>query len=564
MSFITDGGSYAWRIENGANTFGSENLCGGTLTDALYDKLGIGNVIARELSLKMWNPTIDPTQPIVLKLVKTDANGNTETIGKGTYFIDTIGKSPYSEYTDIQAYDAILKTDIPFMVSGDYTATTDYAIADEIATRIGVSLEAVTAAYLSANAVTINEVPNIGDNGTTCRQMLSVIAMLHGGNWIINDDGDLQLILLNGVLDSVDIVYIGSDGLFYYDDLLNMPDSASFTTIDGNGDFQAVAKADITDSTEVVYLDRSGEFAVDEYGNIKDIHPDADTIVIGNEVSKFDVSPTETIKRVEVWASSTVSYRSPSGLTQAQWEAVGGVVLSCNMPVMASQELADALYAQYVTAFGTGYEYIPYHADGAFFDPEAPLATNLTIKNDTVVLSKRTLSVDVLAPCDLEANATLAAVSYYPYITPVEREIKRDVAQNSARITVNEGSIEGEVQRAEGEETSIRTLVRQTADEWNATLTDYINGTEEYMRFYDDNGTPTLELGESDSNFKAKLTTEELAFIGADNQKAAWISNTQLNINEAVITTDEKFVASGGNWVEQTVNNHFQIKWIAN
>ena len=558
MSFITNGGSYEWKIKNGANTFGAENLCGGTLRDGLYDKITIGNVISRELNLKLWDFTIDPTKPIVLKLDKVAADGTITEIGKGTYFVDTIEKSPYSEYSTVHAYDALLKTEVPYMVTGEFEETTDYALAMQIASDIGVGLESGTEGLLAASPITINQLPSIGDNGTTDREILSVIGCLRGGNWIINDGNELQLVLLSGLLTVYPSVVIrDSDG-----DLATKPcnvlDSSDLVvSFDGNGDFDVIAFSSVSGSTRLWYVGTDGLFYADTWTNIQAIAPvdPNQTIVIGDEVVQFDVSPTETIKRVEVWAGSSTSFRSPSDKTQAEWEAIGGIVLSCQMPIMASQDLADDLRTAYENL-----TYIPYKADQTYFDPDTPLGTKLTIKNDTVVLSQRTLNIDVLASCDLEADATEAVTSYYPYLSPVEREIKREVKESYASISVADEAIKSEVVRAQGAESELGTRVTQTKDEILQEFWDAEAEQRKYIRY----SAAGIELGEENSNFKAQLSNSELAFTGADGQKAAWISNTQLNIEEAVIRTDEKFVASSGNWVQQVVDDQFQIKWVAN
>ena len=558
MSFITDGGSYEWKIENGANTYGAENLCGGTLQSGVFDRISIGNVRARELLLKMWNPTIDPTQPIALKLVKTDADGNTETIGKGTYFVDTIEESPYSEYTSITAFDALLKTEVPYMKSGEYSPISDYAMALQIASDIGVSLESGTETLLAANPITINEVPSIGDNGTTERELLSVIGVLRGGNWIINDANELQLVLLSGLLPvSPSVVYVDSDGDLAAKPVEALESADSVVSINGSGNFEVIAFSAATGSTYLWYVGADGKFYADTWTNIQAIAPvdPSQTIVIGDEVVSFDVSPTEEITRVEVWANGSTSYRTPSGLTQEAWEALGGIVLSADMPMMASQEVADELYASY-----NGCEYVPFSADEAYFDPEAPLGTSLQIKNDTVVLTQRALNIDVLAASDMSAEATQAQKSYYPKLTPFERQTKEDIIETKASIQVADDSITAEVVRAKGAEEALGTQITQAADYWEVELQNFKDDTQEYMRYE----SGVLELGKSDSNFKAQLSNTELAFTGEDGTKAAWISNTQLNIKEAVIETDEKFKGSSGNWVQQVVNDHFQIKWVAN
>lgn len=441
MSFILNGGYYEWEIANNGTTWGAANISEGCLSDGCFNQLSVGNVVARQLKLTLWNVALDPAYPLVLTLKKIRGDGTVESIPKGTYFIDTFGTSPYSEYAEVTAYDALLKSEAPFMTSGEWSAASDAALAAEIATRIGVTLDPVTSAYLSASPITINEAPNIGPNGTTIREMLSVIGCLRGGSWIIDDNNNLQLILLNGTPDSVGIVYIGTDGLFYTDDLINMPSSASFVGFDANGDAQAIPKADITDADEVMYISRSGVCEVDTYGNIKVISPDYDTVVIGDEVIDLDVSPSETIKGVEVWAGSKTSYRAWDTDEYATWDDIDGAILVCSMPIMASQTVADNLFSQY-----EDFTYLPYKASGVYADPELPLGTRLVIKSSTVALTQRELNIDALASCGLSAEATKLAASYYPYLTPVERSLQKDINNNYTAIQVQEGQIDSIVQ----------------------------------------------------------------------------------------------------------------------
>lgn len=438
MSFITDGGKYEWKISQTVNNvtteYGRENFSEGTLADAMYEQISLGNVIARELDLRLWLPTgFDPSVPFELILEKT-INGQTISIQKGVYYVESYEKSPYSDFADIVAYDALLKTAAPFMTTGEFTSIGAKELVDEIALRIGISVNQITSAYLLADPVTINEVPSIGDNGTTTREMLSVVASLYGGNFIINDSNELELICLDGTPESVDIVYIGTDGKHYVSNLLDMPSGASFTTVDSQGKFNATPKADIADSDVVVYISRDGNFALDTYGNIKDISPEYDTVTIGNEVVDFDVSPEETIKGVEIWAGSSTSYKAWDHNEYSEWNDVDGAVLVASMPIMASQSLADKLFARY-----KNFKYLPYTAQGVYAGPEVPLGTRLEIKDRTVVLSQRNQNVDLLCASDMSADETLGAVSYYPYLSPVERSIQKGVDENSANITILAG-----------------------------------------------------------------------------------------------------------------------------
>lgn len=555
MSFILNGGSYEWKITNNLTTYGAANLVGGKLTDTIYKQIGIGNAIARQLTLNMWNATIDPSYPLALTCDAVAADGTITTIGKGTYFVDTIEESPYSDYSTITAFDAMLKTEVPYIRTGTWTATTDKAVVQQIASDIGVSVSADTLTLLTPT-ITISEAPSIGDNGTTSRQMLMVVAALRGGNFIINDDNELELVMLSGKSDVARVVTIDSNGDFQLVAFGLLDNTYDVVSLDANGDFQVISFASVVDSTELWFVDGDGNDYSDTWENIQALPPiPYPTIVIGDEVAQFDVSPTETIKRVQLWSNSTTAYRSPSGLTDSAWNALGGIILSADMPIMASQELADELYTAYANK-----TYIPYTATKAYFDPDTPLGVSLTIKNDTVVLADRTLSIDVLAPTDTQADPTQAVVSYYPYISPVERKMKDDIEGNRASITVNEDAITAEAIRAQGAEEELSATLTQTAEGLRVDLNDYKNEVATYMQY----ASGTLTLGEQGSNFQAKLDNTRLAFTGADGTDAAWISNTQLNIKEAVIEKDEKFKGSSGNWVQQVVNDHFQIKWVAN
>ena len=555
MSFITNGGSYEWKITNNLTTYGAANLVSGKLTECLYKRIGVGNVIARQLTLNMWNVTIDTDYPLVLECVATAADGTQTTIGKGTYFVDTIEKSPYSDYATIEAFDALLKTEVPYLRTGTWTATTDKALVQQIATDIGVSVATNTLALLTPTK-TVDEVPSIGDNGTTSREMLSVVACMRGGNFIINDDNELELVPLIGKYDVTMAVTVDGDGLFGLKPYTLLENSDDVVEVDGNGDFQVIAYSSVTDSTELWYVGGDGLNYVGTLDDIEALSPVVyPTITIGNEVVQFDVAPTETITRVEVWGNSAVSYRSPSGLSESAWNALGGTILSVNMPIMASQDLADELYGVY-----EDFAYIPFTAEGAYFDPDTPLGVSLSIKNDTVVLADRTLTIDQLSSCDLDAEATQAVVSYYPYISPVERKMADEIEGNRTSITANEDAITAEAVRAQGAEEELSSTFTQTAEGLRVDLNDYKNEVASYLKYE----SGTLTLGEQGTNFQAKLDNTKLAFTGADGTDAAWISNTQLNIKEAVIEKDEKFKGSAGNWVQQVVNDHFQIKWVAN
>lgn len=558
MSFILDGGSYEWKITNNLLTIGAENLLGGKLTDGLYTQIGIGNVIAKQLELSLWNVTIDPSYPLILKVEAIASDGTVTTIGKGTYFVDTIEKSPYSEYSKVSAFDAILKAEVPYMKSGDWVETTDYAVALQIANDIGVSLESGTESLLGGSPMTINEVPSIGDNGTTSRELLSVIAIMRGGNFIINDDNELQLVLLGGALPvSPSVVYIDSDNDLATKAIEALDSSDNVVSFDGNGDFSVIAFSTVTGSTYLWYVGADGKFYADTWTNIQAIAPVDPTQIIdvGDEVVEFDVSPTETIKRVELWASGTTSYRSPSGLTEEEWDALGGIVLSASMPIMASQDLADDLFSAY-----ENFTYVPYSARTAYVDPDVRLCATLAIKDDTVLLTNRTLSVDVLAPSDLSADPTEQQASYYPYMTPMERAIHEETVKNSARITISDKAITAEVTRATDAEIELQNKISLTEKGFRVDLNNFKEELGSYLSYEDG----VVTLGDVNADIKSQFKNDKWAIIGANGNDAQWVDENSVNGNDFVAHNSYQVVATSGRWVTRTPNNRFQIKWKAN
>lgn len=190
---IANGGHYEWQILN--NGTAVDNIMEGKITQTLYEQASIGNVIAKQLEFTfVKGTTIDVTYPLVVQFRATGST-NSAWYDKGTYWVDTIESSPYSDLVKVKAYDALLKANVTYMATGTWTATTDKAVVQAIAADIGVNIESGTATVLNTT-IAMNESPSIGANGTTDMQMLSYVGVLRGGNWIINDANELELIRL--------------------------------------------------------------------------------------------------------------------------------------------------------------------------------------------------------------------------------------------------------------------------------------------------------------------------------------------------------------------------------
>lgn len=566
-SLIAQGGYYEWHITNGETTYDKDQIMSGTITDAVSQDGGIGNVIAKQLNVRLWDADIDTTQPLVVTVTEHLPNGATMTYPKGTFLIDTVAKSPYSEYCEVTAFDALLKTEVIYLKEGEWSTKTSLEVAQEIATDIGVELNADTEWILDEFGQEITQAPSIGQNGTTSRQMLSVIGVMNGGNWIINDDNELELRLL---MLSAGILRINNNGNFVVSDFGagGIP-AFKFVSVDDNGDFQSIDESELDMDTLLVYVDWKGHLAVEKAEKlVYSANVVWDAQEVGNEVVTFDVSPTEYVTRIELQNNGSVMFRSPSGMTDEEWEEYGGKILMFNMPLMASQELADSLLDRL-----SEIEYVPYTANGVYIDPWIPLGTALHIKNDWVLLSNRTLNIDPLASCDLTAEPTQELQSNYPYIDPVIREARQKIDENYAAIYVEASKIRSEVYTKTETEGRISSAVEQTANDLTLQFerelqegigdaNTYTDSQTENLRTYfkfDSNG---MTIGKSDSPFKAQLSNTELAFTGESGEKAAWINANQLYINEAAIPSKDSSGNIIGKWVQQTTaSGHFQIRW---
>lgn len=189
------GANIEWRIQNNATYFTKENIVNGTLQKGLCEDLSIGNTISAQLSLTLWNVTIDTDYPLVLQFKATQV-GSTVPLTwftKGTFYVDTLKTSPYSEITEVTAFDAMLKAETDFMPTGSYVPMTALEVYNLVVTDIGVSTSSATTTLLTNNPITLSNAPNVGVNGTTDRDMLSYIGIMYGGNWVITPNNELAL-----------------------------------------------------------------------------------------------------------------------------------------------------------------------------------------------------------------------------------------------------------------------------------------------------------------------------------------------------------------------------------
>ena len=193
-----------YRTPSSFNTYNADTIVSATTRAAMLDsKLTIGNCIAKELNLVLRNLSgilaiIPRMAQIRMQFRLNDGATQSEWLPKGTFFIDTRDES-YGGVLAIDAFDPMLKAEQSFTRPGEQGQwpRSDITIVNQIASRIGVLVDARTTAIITNNYQI--PYPGYGDGAYTCRELLGYIGTMYGGNWIITDENKLRLIILGDI-----------------------------------------------------------------------------------------------------------------------------------------------------------------------------------------------------------------------------------------------------------------------------------------------------------------------------------------------------------------------------
>ena len=112
--------------------------------------------------------------------------------------------------------------------------------------------------------------------------------------------------------------------------------------------------------------------------------------------------------------------------------------------------------------------------------------------------------------------------------------------------------IQGDLNEKETVINAINGLVDDIAEK-----TAYINMTT------DDGGSPCIELGESTSDFKLRITNTSIDFMQGTN-RIAYITNESLYIQSSVVTDDFKIGSGAGFIWKRRSNGNMGLRWEAN
>lgn len=166
----------------------------------------VGGCLAAELTLSMLAPSVTiPRMATVNPFVRVRAGIQTsEWIPQGKFFIDTRETTANGDglpILTIHAFDAMLKAEADYPSSSHSWPYSDVNVVKEIAKAMGLqSTITATTGIDSRTLALMTKGYQIGlPAGFSMRGVLSNIAAMYAGNFVMSYDGKLLLIPINGI-----------------------------------------------------------------------------------------------------------------------------------------------------------------------------------------------------------------------------------------------------------------------------------------------------------------------------------------------------------------------------
>lgn len=187
------------------------------------DQPTVGGCLAAELEVKLLTPSANiPRMAQVRPYVRaTNGTQTSEWIPQGVFYIDTRQTTHNDDGLDIltlHCYDAMLKSEADFPSVSIAWPTKDHRVVQFIAWAMGLQ----PTPYLADTSGIDERTTALMNNGSgvytiflpvgySMREVLSNIAAMYGGNWIITYEGKLRLVTLNELPDETNYLV---DGLY--------------------------------------------------------------------------------------------------------------------------------------------------------------------------------------------------------------------------------------------------------------------------------------------------------------------------------------------------------------
>lgn len=187
---------YEYQVEIGGVMYGMDKLKSVKPTYRMFadNQPSVGGCLSGELELSVINSGAVPRMAEVRPYVRAALGAQrSEWIPQGVFYIDTRETTRNDDGLDvltIHCFDAMLKTEDDYPSTSHDWPVDDIDVVREIAGTIGVSVDQRTEDIMISGY-------QIGlPAGYSMREVLSNIAAMYAGNWVMTYDGELRLISL--------------------------------------------------------------------------------------------------------------------------------------------------------------------------------------------------------------------------------------------------------------------------------------------------------------------------------------------------------------------------------
>lgn len=254
---------------------------------------------------------------------------------------------------------------------------------------------------------------------------------------------------------------------------------------------------------------------------------------------------------VELEGESLV-YRSPSGLTEAEWIALKqtGRIMS-GVCYWATQEIADDILEMLEDAP----QFSPWSAD-INTDICAELGDGITIGNISSIYGHYSFEASGGRLFGEIGAHGISNIEYLQqYVPAVERKLIYQGQSTRASITVMDDRITSSVEELNGDIVTVQTQVTQNSEGLQA-VTQRVDESESYLRW--DGMTSTLSIGESTSPTEAQITPNGFAVVQNDE---AILEAKDRKVQAKFFVATDSMVVGRYRWADED-SNGFSLFYI--
>lgn len=459
------------RLTIGGTIYDEPQIVSLSTSEVLFaeDTMAIGGALAREIDFAAFLDDFVPKRAQIIHEVRLRLGDEvSEWLQKGVYYIDTRSRDSLTGVTTVHGFDAMLMAEQEWIPPAKDKFPMDMKEAVELtASALKLTIDprstfktgdAYKVDYPVADADESEEQQELG---LSIRQMWRWVAAAMGGNFIINDLGQLRLVPLNA-----------------------LPGNTGYLVTE-NGRPISFGGVKI-----LIGQSASGSAVVS-----------GDKVYVGNQAADVAHIPAfPPISQIVLKVSDGAAFVSKSDTEGMTLEA------SC---AYANQKITDNLLTQL-----KGYAYQPVQAEDALIDPAAELGDGVTINGVYTILAQKDTLWDLLAAANIGAPGKTELENEFRFTSAEEMKYQYQLAQTRSLISKNSEQIQLRITNDEAE-----SLIKQTLNDITLSVSS-TNGVTSIQLSGDgiDVKAENLNLSVKAANITGTLTANQ---IDATNLKVA-------------------------------------------